>query len=29
VSGQGEYSSTNSTFHALGAKVRSIVLMYD
>jgi hypothetical protein len=29
VSGQGDYSSTDPTFHALGAKVRSIVLMYD
>jgi len=29
VSGQGEYSSTDPTFRALGAKVRSIVLMYD
>jgi hypothetical protein len=29
VSGQGEYSSSDPTFHALGAKVRSIVLMYD
>jgi hypothetical protein len=29
VSGQGEYSSSDPTFRALGAKVRSIVLIYD